>query len=184
MLSIVIPVYDERESLESLHGELDEVARAHGYEMEIIMIDAIAPYDDTFFDALNTMIQEEPVAEQDMVAMGMLQTIGIEKGKPFKPTKKQRALLNSAANEAHEGFMYDVVNTSDPYWPGSNWSYLVTPEVVQETEFTFRYSRLLDYTYRSTIYFAAFSSAKALGAANSIPDRRKGRFRQKLGRWK
>jgi hypothetical protein len=61
--------------------------------------------------------------------------------------------------------MYDVVNTSDPYWPGSNWSYLVTPEVVQETEFTFRYSRLLDYTYRSTIYFAAFSSAKALGAA-------------------
>ena len=39
MLSIVIPVRDERESLESLHGELDEVARAHGYEMEIIMID-------------------------------------------------------------------------------------------------------------------------------------------------
>ncbi|MEX0676585.1 MAG: glycosyltransferase family 2 protein [Pirellulales bacterium] len=39
MLSIVIPVCDERESLESLHGELDEVARAHGYEMEIILID-------------------------------------------------------------------------------------------------------------------------------------------------
>lgn len=39
MLSIVIPVCDERESLESLHGELDEVARAHGYDMEIILID-------------------------------------------------------------------------------------------------------------------------------------------------
>ncbi len=128
-------------------------------------IDAIAAYDDTFFDALNTMIQEEPVAEQDMVAMGMLQTIGIEKGKPFKPTKKQRALLKSAVNEAHEGFMHDVVNSSDPYWPGSKWSYLVSPEVVQQTDFTFRYTRLLDYTTRSTIYFSAFSSAKALGDA-------------------
>jgi hypothetical protein len=132
----------------------------HGTE-----IDAIAPYDDTFFEALNTMIQEEPIAEQDMVAMGMLQTLGIEKGKPFEPTKKQRALLKSAAIEAHEGFMYDVVNTSDPYWSGSTWSYLVTPEVVQQTEFTFRYPRLLDYTARSTLYFAAFSSAKQLGAA-------------------
>jgi dolichol-phosphate mannosyltransferase len=39
MLSIVIPVCDERESLESLHGELDAVARAHGYDLEIILID-------------------------------------------------------------------------------------------------------------------------------------------------
>jgi hypothetical protein len=132
----------------------------HGTE-----IDAIASFDDTFYDALNTMIQEEMVAEQDMVAMGMLQTIGIEKGKPFKPTDKQRALLKSAANEAHEEFMYDVVNSSDPYWPGSKWSYLASPEVVQQTEFSFKYPRLLDYTARSTLYFAAFSSAKQLGAA-------------------
>lgn len=39
MLSIVIPVYDERESLESLHAQLDEVAQAGGYDVEIIFID-------------------------------------------------------------------------------------------------------------------------------------------------
>ncbi len=39
MLSIVIPAYNERPSLERLHGELDEVARANGYEMEIIFVD-------------------------------------------------------------------------------------------------------------------------------------------------
>jgi dolichol-phosphate mannosyltransferase len=39
MLSVVIPVCDERESLETLHAELDAVARAHGYDMEIILID-------------------------------------------------------------------------------------------------------------------------------------------------
>jgi dolichol-phosphate mannosyltransferase len=39
MLSIVIPVWNERESLARLHGELDEVARANGYEVEIIFVD-------------------------------------------------------------------------------------------------------------------------------------------------
>jgi glycosyltransferase involved in cell wall biosynthesis len=39
MLSTVIPVYNERESLDCLHGELDEVARAGGYDLEIIFVD-------------------------------------------------------------------------------------------------------------------------------------------------
>ncbi len=75
----------------------------HGTE-----IDAIAPYDDTFYDALNTMIQEEIVAEQDMVAMGMLQTIGIEKGKPFKPTEEA---ARSCSNPPHTRPMKDSCMT-------------------------------------------------------------------------
>lgn len=39
MLSIVIPLRNERESLEALHTELDQVAAAHDYEMEIILVD-------------------------------------------------------------------------------------------------------------------------------------------------
>ncbi|REK05989.1 MAG: glycosyltransferase [Planctomycetota bacterium] len=39
MLSIVIPVYNERESLEQLHAELDAVIRAGDYDVEIIFID-------------------------------------------------------------------------------------------------------------------------------------------------
>jgi dolichol-phosphate mannosyltransferase len=39
MLSIVIPVYNESESLEALHAELAEVAKAESYEMEIIFVD-------------------------------------------------------------------------------------------------------------------------------------------------
>jgi hypothetical protein len=129
------------------------------------LIEAIAPFDDTFFDALNIMIQEEPVAEQDLVAMGMLQTIGMEKGKPFKPTKKQRAMLKSAANDAHEEFMDAAVKAVAPYWTGSKWSYLVSAEVIQQTEFTFKYPRMLDYTTRANLYYTVFSSAKQIGAA-------------------
>ncbi len=39
MLSIVIPAYNERESLEALHRELDQVARAHGYDLDIVLVD-------------------------------------------------------------------------------------------------------------------------------------------------
>jgi dolichol-phosphate mannosyltransferase len=39
MLSIVIPVCDERESLRTLYQEVDEVGRAQTYDLEIIFID-------------------------------------------------------------------------------------------------------------------------------------------------
>lgn len=39
MLSVVIPVYNEAASLERLHGELVLVARAHGYDLEVIFVD-------------------------------------------------------------------------------------------------------------------------------------------------
>jgi glycosyltransferase involved in cell wall biosynthesis len=39
MLSIVIPAYNERESLEALHRELDQVAQAHGYDLDIVFVD-------------------------------------------------------------------------------------------------------------------------------------------------
>ena len=39
MLSTVIPVYNEAGSLEILFRELDEVARSHGYELDIIFVD-------------------------------------------------------------------------------------------------------------------------------------------------
>src|SRR5687768_970123 len=39
MLSTVIPVFNEAESLVALHRELDEVAREHGYELDILFVD-------------------------------------------------------------------------------------------------------------------------------------------------
>ena len=39
MLSAVIPVYNEFDSLATLHGELSDVAREHGYDLEIVFVD-------------------------------------------------------------------------------------------------------------------------------------------------
>ncbi len=39
MLSVVIPVLNEADSLPVLHRELSEVAEAHGYDLEIVLVD-------------------------------------------------------------------------------------------------------------------------------------------------
>ena len=39
LLSAVIPVFNEEESLPALHAELVAVAAANGYDLEIILID-------------------------------------------------------------------------------------------------------------------------------------------------
>lgn len=39
MLTVVIPVFNEADSLASLHAELDEVARQQGYILEILFVD-------------------------------------------------------------------------------------------------------------------------------------------------
>jgi dolichol-phosphate mannosyltransferase len=39
MISVVIPVFNEQESLPALHAEIDQVAAAHGLDMELIFVD-------------------------------------------------------------------------------------------------------------------------------------------------
>jgi glycosyltransferase involved in cell wall biosynthesis len=39
MISIVIPVYNEQDSLAALHGEIEQVARLHDLEVEVVFVD-------------------------------------------------------------------------------------------------------------------------------------------------
>jgi len=39
MLSVVIPTFNEQDSLAQLHAELDEMARVHGYDLDILFVD-------------------------------------------------------------------------------------------------------------------------------------------------
>jgi len=58
---------------------------------------AAAPEGFTYFERLAEAINKEPVFERDRFFMAMLKPLGIEKGKPFKPTKEQKAILTEAA---------------------------------------------------------------------------------------
>src|SRR5262245_38266485 len=64
--------------------------------------DATIPYDATFFALLDRFVQAEPWLTRDKVMIDVLKTIGIEKGKPFKPDATARRMLDKAVQEAHQ----------------------------------------------------------------------------------
>lgn len=84
------------------------------------------PQDGTYFDMLARFVDEETVDTSDMDWRGMMAAIGIEKGKPFQPTTRQRELLDQAAKtafkmskvETYEGL---VTQPGGKYYPDRQW---------------------------------------------------------------
>ncbi|HEV7734316.1 MAG TPA: DUF1254 domain-containing protein [Candidatus Binatia bacterium] len=126
------------------------------------LTDGVVRFDETFFERLARMVNEEPVLPRDLVAMGQLRSLGIEKGKPFAPDASTKAILRQAAQEAHAGFMAGV-RGGEPWWPGSQWK---LPESVgAKTGFRFQTDDALFVDERGLIFFLAFAVPKKLGAA-------------------
>lgn len=129
------------------------------------LFDGIARMDDTFFDSLAKMVNEEPVQSRDMVAMGQLRSIGIEKGKEFKPDRATRTILKQAIDEAHASFM-DAATTVVPYWPSAKWGLASYAISGPQTKFTFQTQTGLDVDQRGALYFFACAAPQKLGAAS------------------
>jgi hypothetical protein len=53
--------------------------------------------DFSFYEEVNEVVQEEPNAAMDPETLGLLTSIGIEKGKPFKPDARMKKILTEAA---------------------------------------------------------------------------------------
>ena len=76
-----------------------------------------------FWERLHEILNREVVAERDRLFMAMLKRVGIEKGKPFNPTPRQKKLLEEAAfvGEAMAKANDLAKRSTDPYWSGANW---------------------------------------------------------------
>lgn len=57
----------------------------------------LAPADYTFWEYLNQVVQEEPAESLDPVTLGFFASVGIQKGKPFSPDARMKAILTEAA---------------------------------------------------------------------------------------
>jgi hypothetical protein len=65
-----------------------------------VSADYLAPVSIEYFNMLDRFIQQDVVNETDPYMNGMMNAIGIEKGKAFSPDARQKALLNAAAKTA------------------------------------------------------------------------------------
>jgi hypothetical protein len=50
-----------------------------------------------FYEEVNEIVQEEPSEALDPEMLGLLASIGIEKGKPFNPDARMKKILTDAA---------------------------------------------------------------------------------------
>jgi hypothetical protein len=90
-----------------------------------------------YWEGLAEIINEEPVLERDRIMLGMLQPLGIEKGKPFNPDERQKKLLTDAALTGEvmaRTIGYDKRFEGVKVWPDKHWEIsLFLQETSQET---------------------------------------------------
>jgi len=106
-------------------------------EMTDKLYNAVVPYDDTFYDSLARVINEEPVNPLDLQMLGMLLPLGIEKSKKFKPDAATRMQLKAAATEAHAWLINGITTTFERYYPDGKWV-IPTSSIAVKTEFLWK----------------------------------------------
>ena len=79
-------------------------------------------YDLTYFTDLNSVVQKEPILEQDKAMMALLASIGIEKGKPFDPSEQDKRALLEGLERAYTWMQdYFVNRSTTAWWSDREW---------------------------------------------------------------
>lgn len=110
-------------------------------------------YDERHFEDMHAVLSVEPVREQDKVMMGMLTSLGIEKGRPLEPDNTARTAMRQAAIDAWF-FMqqwYDNFPQEKLYWPDRHYASLLQAD--KNNRFTFVYEDRIDLINRAAEYF-------------------------------
>ena len=85
---------------------------------------SLPTYDMSYFQDIHDVISREPVREQDKAMMALLASIGIEKGKPFKPTPVQEKAMLEGLQRAYD-WMQAYFTTEGksvlPWWEDRKW---------------------------------------------------------------
>ena len=90
--------------------------------------------DGSVFAALSEIIQYEPTELFNNELLGSLATLGIEKGKPFKPDARMQRIFDQAAKQGVAMSRAIVYASREPdidYWPNRHWEKMF----VRNTEF-------------------------------------------------
>lgn len=128
--------------------------------------EAAIQYDWRFFESLHRFVQVEPWLTRDKVMIEMLRSLGIEKGKPFAPDAKMKAIFDAAAKEAHEyiSMRYEAMYDA-PFWEGTHWAVPVPQETLTGLQTGFADPNVYALDGRAIMYHIAYFSAKRLGTA-------------------
>lgn len=120
-------------------------------------IDKVYPtlpfYDERHFADMHAVMSVEPARPQDKVMLGMLRSLGIEKGKPFAPDEVTKKAMRQAAIDAwfYLQHWFDNLPKDKFYWPDRHYASLLMTD--ENKRFSFEYEDNIDLIGRATEYF-------------------------------
>lgn len=120
-------------------------------------IDKVYPtlpfYDERHFADMHAVMSVEPGRAQDKVMIGMLRSLGIEKGKPFAPDEVTRKAMRQAAIDAwfYLQHWFDNLPKDKFYWPDRHYASLLMTD--ENKRFSFEYADNIDLIGRAAEYF-------------------------------
>ncbi|HUL67887.1 MAG TPA: DUF1254 domain-containing protein [Burkholderiaceae bacterium] len=166
--------YAKRMKLYPLSKAADPPATRYIDASEVIF-DSTIQYDLRFFESLDRMVQAEPWLERDKAMIDSLKTIGIERGKPFKPDARSGRILEEALQVA-KVYLETIYESLPPYYEGGRWFFPVSEEMTQNVKSFWRKPDSYPTDNRGLAYSIAFFSGMHVGEAQyylmSIADRK------------
>ena len=127
-------------------------------------IDTVFPDNIRFFEFLAMLVDEEPQDNFSPLERFQMQAIGIEKGKPFQPDDKMRALLSEAARLGGAIARANTYASSSPgvfYYPDRKWQ-----GVPDGMTYTFLRDGAPQIDARNNVYYMAAGNTPAMMAKN------------------
>jgi hypothetical protein len=112
-----------------------------------------------YWEAVNELIQREPVEDRDRFFLAMLRDLGMEKGKSFKPDDRQQQLLEDAAllgEEIAKVVVYEKRFIGSYYRPDARWQFSLVVDPGQRME---NYDQLDE---RTDWFYEAIASSYAM----------------------
>jgi hypothetical protein len=131
-----------------------------------VVYDATIPYDARYFAALDRFVQREPWLTRDKAMIDQLKSVGIEKGKPFRPDAARERILNTAAAEAGallQGFYLSAFANAEAFYPGGKWGLPHTPDFQKESPAGYTAPEVYPVDERGLAFTFVFFTPKHLG---------------------
>jgi hypothetical protein len=134
-------------------------------DVKDVNYDSTIRYDANFFENLDRIVQGEPWIERDRAMIDQLRTIGIEKGKPFAPSKATQKILASAIDEAGRSLEQRYDAGFPPFYPNSNWMFPTLQEAIDGQGTTYANQDHYAIDARALLYTYGYISIKRPGTA-------------------
>lgn len=132
-----------------------------------VLYSSLFPFDSTFFDRLQEIINHEEVREIDKYPMGMLSSLGIERGGVFSPTDEERAILDDVMARIHEELQNNLSVIPPLRWGNeTRWTQPVANSMIQ-TKMTYEDENKVYIDDRAFTYYTYIAPPVKLGSATA-----------------